>query len=160
MATNPYYQKAFSALAGTLARARSLVNEFALIQTGFDLIGTVTGATKYQLACSDLVTDLEVGDDVAYFRMQRSLTLSEVRASLIEASASGVVEIDITINGAAALSSPLYIDSGELTSTTAASPVVLLITEVPDDAEVRINIVQAGAGARGLIVSMLGTIST
>lgn len=36
--TNPYYQRAFNALAFTLARARQMVNEFALIQRGFDLI--------------------------------------------------------------------------------------------------------------------------
>ena len=36
--TNPYYQRAFNALAGTLARARQMVNEFALVQRGFDLI--------------------------------------------------------------------------------------------------------------------------
>lgn len=160
MATNQYYQRAFNALAGTLARARQMVNEFALIQRGFDLIGTVTGATKYQLSCSNLENDLETGLDVAYFRVQRAITLYQVRASLIESSASGVVEIDITVNGAPMLSTPLTIDALELTSLTAAAPVVLLVTALPDDADVRISVVQAGSGARGLIVALVGSIGT
>ena len=36
--TNPYYQRVFSALSGSLARARQVINEFALVQYGFDLI--------------------------------------------------------------------------------------------------------------------------
>lgn len=36
--TNIYYQRAFNSLAFTLSRARQMVNEFALIQRGFDLI--------------------------------------------------------------------------------------------------------------------------
>ena len=160
MASNQYYQRAFAALAGSLARARAMVNEFTLIQQGFDKIGTVTSATKYQLACSDLESDLEVGLDVAYFRVQRAITISEVRASLIESSSSGVVEVDITVNGEPMLAAPLFIDQLELTSTTALAQVEILTASLPDDAEVRISIVQPGAGARGLIVSLLGTIST
>jgi len=160
MATNPYYQRAFTAIAGSLARARTVVNEFVLIQRGFDLIGTVTGATKYQLSCSDLESNLEVGLDVAYFRIQRAITVDQVRASLIESSASGVVEIDITVNGAPMLSTTLTIDALELTSVTAASTVGLLVTALPDDAEVRVSIVQAGSGARGLIVAIVGSIGT
>jgi len=160
MATNPYYQRAFTAIAGSLARARTVVNEFVLIQRGFDLIGTVTGATKYQLSCSDLESNLEVGLDVAYFRIQRAITVFQVRASLIESSASGVVEINLTVNGAPMLTTPLTIDALELTSVTAASTVVLLVTALPDDAEVRVSIVQAGSGARGLIVAIVGSIGT
>ena len=158
MATNPYYQRAFTAIAGSLARARTVVNEFVLIQQGFDLIGTVIGATKYQLSCSNLENDLEAGLDVAYFRVQRVLTLTDVRASLLAASASGVVSISITVNGAPMLSTPLTIDQGETTSTTAAVPVVLSVTAIPDDAEIVVSITAPGAGAKGLIVSLLGSV--
>lgn len=159
MASNPYYQRVFSALALSLARVQTLINEFTLIQQGFDRIGVVTNATKYQLACSDLGSDLKVGLDVAYFRVQRAITITAVRASLIEASASGVVQIGITVNGAPMLSTNLFIDALELTSTTAVTPAVILTPALPDDAEIRISILQAGSAARGLIVSMLGTVS-
>jgi hypothetical protein len=159
MATNPYYQRAFNALAGSLARARQMVNEFQLVQNGFDLIGTFTGATKYQLSCSDLTSDLEVNTEAAYFRVQRALTLVEVRASLLTPSASGSVQINMTVNGLGLLAVPITIDQGELTSTTAAVLPELAILNIPDDAVIVISIVATGAGAKGLIVSMLGTVT-
>lgn len=160
MATNPYYQRAFSAVAGSLARARQVLNEFALIQAGFDIIGNLTGATKYQLACSDLTSDLEATPEAAYFRTQRALTLVGVRASLLQASVSGPVQIGITVNGADLFVTPLTIDPGERTSTTAAVPVELSLTEIPDDSEIIVAISAPGIGAKGLIVSFLGTITT
>lgn len=159
MATNQYYQRVFSALAGSLARVQSMINEFTLIQQGFDKIGVVTSATKYQLSCSDLGSDLKVGLDVAYFRVQRAITITEVRASLLEPSASGPVQIGITVNGAPMLSTNLFIDALKLTSKTAVTKAVILTSALPDDAEIRVSIVQAGSAARGLIVSMLGTIT-
>lgn len=159
MATNPYYQRVFNALGGTLARAKQVINEFQLVQRGFDLIGQVSNVTKYQLSCSDLTSDLQATENAAYFRVQRQLTLYEVRASLIEASVGGPVEVSITVNGADLLSGTLQIDPGELTSETATIQPTLVLTEIPDDAEVRIDIVQPGTGAKGLIVSVLGIIT-
>lgn len=53
--TNPYYTRAFNALAGSLARARQMINEFELIRSGFDgvdakiaiALGDLTGALDY-----------------------------------------------------------------------------------------------------------------
>lgn len=159
MATNPYYQRAFNALAGSLARARQMVNEFQLVQNGFDLIGTFTGATKYQLSCSDLTSDLEVNAEAAYFRVQRALRLVDVRASLLAPSASGAVQINMTVNSVGLLAVPITIDQGELTSTTAAVLPELAILNIPDDSVIVISIVAPGAGAKGLIVSLLGTVT-
>ena len=158
-ASNPYYQRVFSAVAGSLARARAMVNEFVLIQRGFDLIGAFTGATKYQLACSDLTSDLEATTEAAYFRVQRALTVVEVRASLLYPSVSGAVQIGLKANGVDMLAAPLTIDAGETTSTTAASAAELTIESIPDDTEIVVEIIQPGAGAKGLIVSVLGTIT-
>lgn len=157
--TNPYYQRVFNSIGGTLARARQMVNEFQLIQIAFDLIGTLKGPTKYQLSCSDLVSDLTINEAAGYFRIQRAFTLSGVRASLIRASTSGPVQLSIKVNGADLCSVPLTIDVGEKTSVTAATAAQLAITSIPDDAEVLVGIVTAGAGAQGLIVSLIGTIS-
>ena len=112
---------------------------------------------KYQIACSDLTSDLEVDPEAAYFRIQQALTVSEVRASVIEASASGAVEIDIEVNGVSMFSTPLTIDAGETTSVTAAVPAVLSTTSLPNDALILIKIDSPGAGARGLIVAIQGT---
>lgn len=157
--TNPYYQRVFNSIGGTLARARQMVNEFQLIQTAFDLLGSLKGPTKYQLSCSDLVSDLLINETAGYFRIQRAFTLSGVRASLIRASTSGLVQLSVKVNGTELCSVPLTIDVGEKTSVTAATPVQLAFTAIPDDAEVVVGIVSAGAGAQGLIVSLIGTIS-
>lgn len=158
MATNPYYQRVFSAAAGTLARARQMMNEFALIQNGFDLIGSVRGATKYQLACSDLTSDLETNLEAAYFRLQRAITVTGVRASVLQPSVAGAVTVQIQVNGVAMLSTPLTIDVGEKSSTTSAVPVQMSLTTLPDDAEIVVQILSPGAGAKGLIVSLIGYI--
>lgn len=122
-----------------------------------DALGGSLSPTKYQLACSDLVSDLEVTADAAYFRVQRAMTVAGVRASLLTASSSGAVEVSATVNGSAMFSTPLTIDAGETTSVSAAVPAVLAITELPDDALIRISIDFAGTGAKGLIFSIIGT---
>jgi hypothetical protein len=159
MATNPYYTRIFSAVAGSVARARSVLNEFVLVQQGFERIGELRGATKYQLACSDLTSDLETGAQVAYFRVQRALIVSDVRASVFQASTSGPVEISITVNGANLLTGVLTIDANETSSTTSSVPAVLAFTTIDDDAEVIIGITSPGTSAKGLIVSIIGAIS-
>lgn len=160
MATNPYYQRAFNALAGSLARARQMLNEFQLIQNGFDLIGNLERYTKYQLSCSDLTSDLEANPEAAYFRAQSALELVEIRASVAQASASGQVAVQIYVNDVALLSTLLTIDEGERSSATAAVAAVMAFTAIPDDAEFRIEIVGGGTAAKGLIVAIRGRIVT
>jgi len=157
--TNPYYQRIFNALGGTLARARQMVNEFVLIQRGFDLIGTFTGATKYQLSCSDLTSDLDVNDDAAYFDVQRAMVLTECRATVLVASSSGAITINATVDGVPLFAVPITIDEGETSSLDAAVQSELAITEIPDGSRIVISIEDPGAGAKGLIFSLLGTVT-
>lgn len=120
---------------------------------------TVSGGlynAKYQLACSDLTTALSAASDVAYFRVLRPMTVVGARASLLTASSSGAVQVSATVNGSALFSTPLTIDAGEKTSTTAATPAVLSITSLPDDAEIKVTIDSAGTGATGLIFAIYG----
>lgn len=159
MATNPYYQRAFNALAGTLARARQMVNEFALIQAGFDKIGAFTGPTKYQMSCSDLTSDLEVNPEAGYFDVQADFTLVEFNATVAQPSASGPITITATLNGVPLFSVPLTIDQGEFSSLTAAVPVEFAITSLPKGARVWVQIVGPGVGAKGLISAALGTVT-
>lgn len=113
--------------------------------------------TKYQIACSDLTTSLTTTTTAAYFRIQQALTAVTVRASLLTASTSGVVTVDIKKNGVSMLSTLLTIDANEKTSTTAATPAVLSSTTLADDDEIVIAITTAGTGAKGLVVALQGT---
>lgn len=113
------------------------------------------GPSALQVACSDLVTDLTAGTFKGYVRSPGAFTISEVRASLIAASSSGAVTVDINVNGSTILSTKLTIDQGEQTSVTAATPPVITNTAIADDDEITIDIDGAGTDARGLIVSIL-----
>lgn len=112
----------------------------------------------FQIAASDLTTDLTTGSGKAYFRAPYAFDITEVRASLIDASSSGAVEIDINKNGVTVLSTPLTIDASEKTSTTAATPAVISVDSVADDDEISIDIVDEGTDAKGLIVTLIGVL--
>lgn len=115
-------------------------------------------AVAFQLALSDLTTALTTGDDKAYFRAPFPFTITAARASLLTASDSGAVDVDIENDGTSIFTTTLTIDVSELTSQTAATPAVLDSAEVAvaDDAPVTFNIDGAGNNAAGLIVTILG----
>lgn len=154
--TNPYYQRRFDATGGQLARAKQMVQEFRLIQRGFDLIGLQNSVIKYQLSCSDLVSPLTPGPARAYFRTTDAFNLLEVRASLLQASDSGAVRVNVIINGYTALYAPITIDAGAKTSLTSQSPPSIAYVALPDDSDVVIDILTAGNNAKGLICSFIG----
>lgn len=92
------------------------------------------------------------------FRMPCAMTLTEVRASLSTAQASGsVLTVDINEAGTTVLSTKLTIDNTEKTSTT-ATPAVISDSALADDAEITIDVDQIGNGtAKGLKVWLIGT---
>jgi hypothetical protein len=110
-----------------------------------------------QMACSDLTTNLVAGVNRAYVRAPRAFSLTEVRASLLEASSSGPVRVDVSVNGASILYPLITIDQGEKTSMTAATPPVIEDDEIEDDDEITIDIVSEGTTAKGLIVTLKGS---
>lgn len=114
-----------------------------------------------QLAASDLTTDIEAGTSKAYFRAPRAFVLSEVRASLLVASTSGAVTIDVNKNGVSVFTTELTIDQDEKTSVTATVPEVIdpALASIADDDEITIDIVGAGTGAKGLIVTLIGDVA-
>lgn len=126
-----------------------------------DLAATVGGAfVSIPIACSDETTALTTGTAKVTFRMPHGMTLDEVRASLTTAQASGATfTVDINEGGASILSTKLTIDNTEKTSTTAATPAVISDASLADDAEITIDIDQAGDGtATGLKVYLIGTL--
>jgi len=123
-------------------------------------LGGGAGTLRFQLACSDLVNPLTASADVAYFRAPEAFTITAVRASLLVASSSGAVQVDIQKNGTSILdSSLLVIDATEKTSVT--GPVYDIVTSaVADDDEITVDIVSPGdspADAVGLIVTIIGS---
>lgn len=118
--------------------------------------GTVLVPTPFGIACSDLTTDLTTGTSKGYFRAPYAMENLTFRASLIDASSSGSVTVDINKNGSTILSTKLTIDASEKTSTTAATPYVATSTVCASDDEFTIDIDGAGTDAKGLIVWFIG----
>jgi hypothetical protein len=124
--------------------------------------GNVAGAAAapvkvIQVACSDETTALTTGTSKVKFRMPYAMTLTAVRASLSTTSSSGIPAIDINESGASIFSTTLTIDTGEKTSTTAATPAVISDANLADDAEITVDIDTAGTGATGLKITLIGT---
>lgn len=110
------------------------------------------------VACSDELTALTTGTAKVRFRMPYAFTLTDVRASLTTAQASGsIFTVDVNENGTTILSTKLTIDNTEKTSTTAATARVISDTALADDAEITVDIDQVGNGtATGLKVYLIG----
>lgn len=114
------------------------------------------GLIEIQMACSNLTSALTAATTVGYLRAPRAMTISAVRASLLTASSSGIVTIDINKNGSTILSTKLTIDANETTSVTAATAYVLSGTTVADDDLITVDIDGAGTNAAGLSITILG----
>lgn len=112
-----------------------------------------------QFACSDETTPIDSPVTDAFTgRAPYNINIPEVRASLNSACSTGTFEIDIKVEGISILSTPLTIDAGEETSTTAAVPAVVNVSQIADDAKVSVDVVDQGDGtATGLKVLIKGT---
>lgn len=122
-------------------------------------VNLVGSPCEIQLAASDETTALTTGTAKVSFRMPFAMTLTEVRASLVTAQASGTIfTVDINEAGVSVISTKLTIDNTELTSVTAATPPVISDSGLADDALITIDIDQIGDGtAKGLKVLLKGT---
>lgn len=132
-------------------------NEFTLI--GERNSEPLSVATEIQMSVSDLTTTITTGTSKAYCRAPRAMTLTGIRASLLTVSSSGLVTVDVNINGATILSTKLTIDASEKTSVTAVTALVMTSTAIADDDEITVDIDGAGTGAKGLIVTLRGTLA-
>ncbi len=110
------------------------------------------------LVVGDESTAITTGSNKLTFRIPYEMTITEVRASLSTAQASGsIFTIDINDSGTSILSTKLTIDNTEKTSLTAATLAVISDTLILDNAEITIDVDQVGNGsAKGLKVIIIG----
>lgn len=130
-----------------------------------DLLAATTSPEThaFTLPCSDeATTNIAVATNVYRFQMPYGLLLTDVRATLNVAQASGtVLTVDVKQNGTSIFSTLLTIDNTETTSTTGDVPYVLAAapndTVLEDGALISVDVTQVGtAGARGLKVQLIG----
>ena len=146
----------FTRTSGALARLTraSLAADSAFTGT---YVAKATVPEVLVVAISDETTAITTGTAKVTFRMPFAMTLTAVRASLTTASSSGNPTFDINEAGTTILSTKLSIDSGEKTSTTAATAAVISDSALADDAEITIDVDTAGTGATGAKIYLIGT---
>ena len=119
---------------------------------------TVGGTSLLDEALEETVTLELVGSGslpasqagAAVFRMPYGALLTEVRAGLNSGSnATSAISIDINEAGTSIFSTPLTIDAGESSSTTAATAAVISDPDIADDALITIDIDSADTGDSG-----------
>lgn len=147
----------------TLAGARQTVRDYRAGPGGVHgQTPAGSGVTQViPIAVSDETTALTAGTAKVTFRMPFAFALTEVRASLTTAQASGsIFTVDINEGGTSILSTKLTIDNTETTSKTAATVAVISDSSLADDAEITIDIDQVGDGtAKGLKVYLIGVVA-
>jgi hypothetical protein len=112
------------------------------------------------VALSDETTSIgAIATDVMTFRMPAGILTSTplgVRISLNSATTTGLVTVDINVNGATILSTKLTIDATEKTSVTAATAAVISAATITDDDIVSVDIDGVGDGtANGLKLTLI-----
>lgn len=110
-----------------------------------------------QLAMADLTTNLTAGTTVLYRPAPRAFTLSAVRAYVLSQSFSGQIIVNVKLNGTSIFGTRITIDQDEHSSTTSSAPPVLVTTAIPDDGLLTVDIDAPGIGARGLVVTLIGS---
>jgi len=117
-----------------------------------------TSPVEIGIAGSDETTAIAATGTKVTFRMPHAMTVTDVRASLTTACATGTFTVDINESGTSILSTKLTIDATEKTSETAAVAAVISDTALADDAEITIDVDDVGdAAATGLKVWLIGT---
>lgn len=147
--------------AGMAVAVNGLGNglEFVEFPTGGGGGGGPTSTTTpapVMLAITDESTVFGTGTDIVKFRAPYDITIGSVKASLTTASSSGLITVDIKINGSSIFTTDLLtIDATETTSATATTAANITSTVISDDDEITIDINGAGTNATGLKVSII-----
>lgn len=155
---HPTYLKSATAASTYVTAATVASTYLTQSNAASTYVPKATFPVTIAVACSDESTAITTGTGKVTFRMPFAMTLTAVRASLSTASGGGtLVTIDINESGTSVLSTKLTIDNGEKTSTTAATAAVISDSALADDAEITIDFDQAGSGAKGVKVYLIGT---
>ena len=120
-------------------------------------LSTILANSVYlMVTCSDSNTALVAAANVAYVRAPRAFTINTISASLANASGTGNVTVAIQKNGSQVLSTNMNVDTLSTTSIGGNTPGVVGSASVAFNDLLQFQIVNAGAGAQGLIVTING----
>ena len=155
---------AASKLAGIASGATANSSDATLLargnHTGTQAFSTITTGTvpcEIGVACSDETTALTTGTGKVTFRMPYAMTLTAVRLNVNTAVTVAALQVDLKESGTTVFSTQPQVAVGAKTSVGGAVPGVISDSSLASDAEITIDIVQAGGAAKGLKVWLIGT---
>jgi hypothetical protein len=130
------------------------------LESILQVLGKAYNSNTVIVAAGDETTGVTAGTAKTTFRWVGAFALSEIRASLTSAQASGAIfTVDVKKNGVTFFSTKITIDNTEKTSKAAATPAVLSVTSIADDDEITIDVTQIGDGtAKGLKIAFIGKV--
>lgn len=101
---------------------------------------------------SDTTSNLTTGTGVNFLRDQlHKMKIYNVGAYCSTAPTGAAIQVDINLTGTGSiLSTPITIDAGEKSSTTAATPPVISTSIIPADGELTFDIDQVGSTVAGV----------
>ena len=132
----------------------------AAVWLGLGTAATPTETVVLSYALGDETTSLTTGTAKLTSRAPFAFTLTDVRGSLVTvATGATLVTVDVNESGTTVLSTKLTFDASELTTTTAATPMVISDSAIADDAELTFDIDAIGNSTPGvgLKVTLIGT---
>jgi len=114
---------------------------------------------SFVLACSDLTSDLETGDDKAQFMLPFAFELTSITANVGTAPTGADINIQVQEDGSDILSGVgITIDATETSSTTSASPPSISDSTLALNSIISVDLDQIGSTntGKGLLVNLIG----
>jgi len=127
----------------------TLVTETTNSNGGTINIATAIDTMCMVIACSDETSNLTVADAKVTFRAPFKFKITDVRANVNTAPTGSTLAVRIREDNNTIFSTNLTIDASEFTSKTAAVPVVISDTDIADDAELKVDVMQIGSSVPG-----------
>ena len=131
------------------------VNGSTTINTNLHVSGSTSIQDYMIISVSADNTDLQTGTGLVTFRAPFAMTLYQIPRASLSTNGTGQTTVDINVGGTTIMNTnKLTIDANEGTSVSAATTAALTTTNITDDQQITIDVDQAGAGARGLKVTL------
>ena len=138
----------------------------SLIASLINKLNVLNNPLVIGIGFKDNATNLTTGTNVAYVRSPREFLCTKFRASVNTPSTTGPVKIDILKSGSSILpmvyddnlqqyvTQYLQIDEGQETSVSSIIQFPGFYSAISDDEKITIDVIEAGTGTTGLIVSL------
>jgi hypothetical protein len=149
-----------------LAELKTESNDYVRLDTVGQTLATLAGNDAFLTLYSSPIFIPVTGETEALtvggkytIRMPHGMDIESVHVSVVKASTSGNIIVDVLNANVSILTTKVTIDVNETSSLTAGTPSVISgsLSDLAEDDQITIKILGAGTGAQGLRVWLIGT---